>query len=145
MHKQEKFKDANFELNTINSKNGNQILDAEREPKIERPRSRVERPKHEVEERPKVERPKHEVEERPKIERPKHEVEERPRPMIEGEPKIERPRTSEGKLHFVIDISTDKKQLLELRKILIELEFNNYEKEGGKKIIENDERKIRRR
>ena len=26
MHKQEKFKDANFELNTINSKNGNQIL-----------------------------------------------------------------------------------------------------------------------
>ena len=91
MHKQEKFKDANFELNTINSKNGNQILDAEREPKIERP------------------------------------------------------RTSEGKLHFVIDISTDKKQLLELRKILIELEFNNYEKEGGKKIIENDERKIRRR
>ena len=132
MHKQEKFKDANFELNTINSKNGNQILDAEREPKIERPRSRVERPKHEVEERP-------------KIERPKHEVEERPRPMIEGEPKIERPRTSEGKLHFVIDISTDKKQLLELRKILIELEFNNYEKEGGKEIIENDERKIRRR
>ena len=132
MHKQEKFKDANFELNTINSKNGNHILDAEREPKIERPRSRVERPKHEVEERP-------------KIERPKHEVEERPRPMIEGEPKIERPRTSEGKLHFVIDISTDKKQLLELRKILIELEFNNYEKEGGKEIIENDERKIRRR
>ena len=132
MHKQEKFKDANFELNTINSKNGNQILDAEREPKIERPRSRVERPKHEVEERP-------------KIERPKHDDEERPRPMIEGEPKIERPRTSEGKLHFVIDISTDKKQLLELRKILIELEFNNYEKEGGKKIIENDERKIRRR
>lgn len=119
MHKQEKFKDANFELNTINSKNGNHILDAEREPKIERPRSRVERPKHEVEERP--------------------------RPMIEGEPKIERPRTSEGKLHFVIDISTDKKQLLELRKILIELEFNNYEKEGGKEIIENDERKIRRR
>lgn len=138
MHKQEKFKDANFELNTINSKNGNQILDAEREPKIERP-------KHEVEERPKVERPKHEVEERPKIERPKHDDEERPRPMIEGEPKIERPRTSEGKLHFVIDISTDKKQLLELRKILIELEFNNYEKEGGKEIIENDERKIRRR
>ena len=132
MHKQEKFKDANFELNTINSKNGNHILDAEREPKIERPRSRVERPKHEVEERP-------------KIERPKHDDEERPRPMIEGEPKIERPRTSEGKLHFVIDISTDKKQLLELRKILIELEFNNYEKEGGKKIIENDERKIRRR
>lgn len=132
MHKQEKFKDANFELNTINSKNGNQILDAEREPKIERPRSRVERPKHEVEERP-------------KIERPKHDDEERPRPMIEGEPKIERPRTSEGKLHFVIDISTDKKQLLELRKILIELEFNNYEKEGGKEIIENDERKIRRR
>ena len=132
MHKQEKFKDANFELNTINSKNGNQILDAEREPKIERPRSRVERPKHEVEERP-------------KIERPKHDDEERPRPMIEGEPKIERPRTSEGKLHFVIDISTDKKQLSELRKILIELEFNNYEKEGGKEIIENDERKIRRR
>lgn len=132
MHKQEKFKDANFELNTINSKNGNHILDAEREPKIERPRSRVERPKHEVEERP-------------KIERPKHDDEERPRPMIEGEPKIERPRTSEGKLHFVIDISTDKKQLLELRKILIELEFNNYEKEGGKEIIENDERKIRRR
>ena len=132
MHKQEKFKDANFELNTINSKNGNHILDAEREPKIERPRSRVERPKHEVEERPKVERPK-------------HDDEERPRPMIEGEPKIERPRTSEGKLHFVIDISTDKKQLLELRKILIELEFNNYEKEGGKEIIENDERKIRRR
>ena len=130
--KKKKFKDANFELNTINSKNGNHILDAEREPKIERPRSRVERPKHEVEERP-------------KIERPKHEVEERPRPMIEGEPKIERPRTSEGKLHFVIDISTDKKQLLELRKILIELEFNNYEKEGGKEIIENDERKIRRR
>ena len=132
MHKQEKFKDANFELNTINSKNGNQILDAEREPKIERPR-------------PRVERPKHEVEERPKVERPKHDDEERPRPMIEGEPKIERPRTSEGKLHFVIDISTDKKQLLELRKILIELEFNNYEKEGEKKIIENDERKIRRR
>ena len=132
MHKQEKFKDANFELNTINSKNGNHILDAEREPKIERPRSRVERPKHEVEERP-------------KIERPKHDDEERPRPMIEGEPKIERPRTSEGKLHFVIDISTDKKKLLELRKILIELEFNNYEKEGGKEIIENDERKIRRR
>ena len=132
MHKQEKFKDANFELNTINSKNGNHILDAEREPKIERPRSRVERPKHEVEERPKVQRPK-------------HDDEERPRPMIEGEPKIERPRTSEGKLHFVIDISTDKKQLLELRKILIELEFNNYEKEGGKEIIENDERKIRRR
>ena len=26
-----------------------------------------------------------------------------------------------------------------------ELEFNNYEKEGGKEIIENDERKIRRR
>ena len=122
------FQNKNFEKDAIVEEQLKRVI---------KERPKVERPKHEVEERPKVERPKHEVEERPKVERPKHEVEERP--------KIERPRTSEGKLHFVIDISTDKKQLLELRKILIELEFNNYEKEGGKEIIENDERKIRRR
>ena len=90
----------------------------------------VEHPKHEVEKRPRVERPKHEVEEMPRVERPKHEV--------EG-----RPRSVEEEINFIINFSTDKIQLLELKKILVELEF--YEKEERKEILENDERKIRRR
>ncbi len=90
----------------------------------------VEQPKHDAEERPKVEKPKHEVEERPRVERPRHEIE-------------ERPRSVEDKINFIINFSTDKKQLLELKKILVELEF--YGKEEGKEILENDERKIRRR
>ena len=49
----------------------------------------------------------------------------------------------EEKINFIINFSTDKKQLLELKKILVELEF--YGKEEGKEILENDERKIRRR
>ena len=89
-------------------------------------------PEHETEERPKVE-------EGPKVERPKHEVEERPR--------VERPRSVEEKIKFIIsfiiNFSTDKNQLLELRKILVELEFN--EKEERKEMLENHERKIRRR
>lgn len=112
--------------------------ETEERPKVEEG-PKVERPKHEVEERPRVERPKHEVEERPKVERPKHEVEERPR--------VERPRSVEEKIKFIIsfiiNFSTDKNQLLELRKILVELEFN--EKEERKEMLENHERKIRRR
>lgn len=72
------------------------------------------------------------------VEQPKHEVEERPRHEIK-----ERPRSVEDKINFIINFSTDKKQLLELKKILVELEF--YGKEEGKEILENDERKIRRR
>ena len=95
----------------------------------------AEHPKHEAEERPRVERPKHEVEERPRVERPKHEIEERS--------KVEKPRSVEEKINFIINFSTDKTQLLELKKILVELEF--YEKEERKEMLENDERKIRRR
>ena len=129
--------------------------ETEERPKVERPkheveeRPKVERPKHEVEEGPKVERPKHEVEERPRVERPKHKVEERPRverPRVER-PRVERPRSVEEKIKFIIsfiiNFSTDKNQLLELRKILVELEFN--EKEERKEMLENHERKIRRR
>lgn len=106
-------------------------------------RPRVERPNHDDEERPIVERPKHEVEEIPRVERPKHEVEKKPRVgrlkhEVEG-----RPRSVEEKINFIINFSTDKTQLLELKKILVELEF--YEKEERKEILENDERKIRRR
>ena len=114
--------------------------ETEERPKVERPKHeveegpRVERPKHEVEEGPKVERPKHEVEEGPKVERPKHEVEERPRSVEEKIKFI---------ISFIINFSTDKNQLLELRKILVELEFN--EKEERKEMLENHERKIRRR
>ena len=103
-----------------------------------------ERPKHRVEERPEhrvEERPKHMVEERPEHraeERPKHRVEERPKHRVE-----ERPRSVEEKINFIINFSTDKSQLLELKKILVELEF--YEKEERKEMLENDERKIRRR
>lgn len=70
---------------------------------------------------------------------PEHETEERPR--------VERPRSVEEKIKFIIsfiiNFSTDKNQLLELRKILVELEFN--EKEERKEMLENHERKIRRR
>ena len=103
-----------------------------------------ERPEHRGEERPKhmvEERPEHRAEERPKHrveERPEHRGEERPEHGVE-----ERPRSVEEKINFIINFSTDKSQLLELKKILVELEF--YEKEERKEMLENDERKIRRR
>ena len=71
-------------------------------------------------------------------ERPEHRGEERPEHGVE-----ERPRSVEEKINFIINFSTDKSQLLELKKILVELEF--YEKEERKEMLENDERKIRRR
>ena len=69
---------------------------------------------------------------------PKHEVEERPKHEVE-----ERPRSIEEKINFIINFSAGKTQLLELKKILVELEF--YGKKEEKGIQENDERKIRRR
>lgn len=134
------------EFNEFQNESFEKEVMVEKQPEHEtEERPKVERPKHEVEERPKVEegpkveRPKHEVEERPRVERPKHEVEERPR--------VERPRSVEEKIKFIIsfiiNFSTDKNQLLELRKILVELEFN--EKEERKEMLENHERKIRRR
>ena len=124
-----KFQNENFEKDVI-------IVEQTKHEVEERPKhgveeiSRVERPKHEVEERSRVERPKHEVEERPRVERPKHEVE-------------ERPKSVEGKINYIINFNVDKTQLLELKKILVELEF--YEKGERKEILENDKRKIRRR
>lgn len=141
------------EFNEFQNESFEKEVMVEKQPEHEtEERSKVERPKHEVEERPKVERPKHEVEEGPKVERPKHEVEERPRVErpkheVEERPRVERPRSVEEKIKFIIsfiiNFSTDKNQLLELRKILVELEFN--EKEERKEMLENHERKIRRR
>ena len=94
------------------------------------------RPKHEVEEGPKHEvekRTRHEVEEGLK-----HDIEKRPRHEVE-----EGPGSIEEKINFIINFSTDKTQLLELKKILVELEF--YGKKEEKGIQDNDERKIRRR
>ncbi len=141
------------EFNEFQNESFEKEVMVEKQPEHEtEERPKVERPKHEVEERPKVERPKHEVEEGPKVERPKHEVEERPRVErpkheVEERPRVERPRSVEEKIKFIIsfiiNFSTDKNQLLELRKILVELEFN--EKEERKEMLENHERKIRRR
>ena len=123
------------EFNEFQNESFEKEVMVEKQPEHEtEERPKVERPKHEVEERPKVERPKHEVEERPRVERPKHEVEERPRSVEEKIKFI---------ISFIINFSTDKNQLLELRKILVELEFN--EKEERKEMLENHERKIRRR
>lgn len=142
------------EFNEFQNESFEKEVMVEKQPEHEtEERPKVERPKHEVEERPKVEegpkveRPKHEVEERPRVERPKHEVEERPKHEVEERPRVERPRSVEEKIKFIIsfiiNFSTDKNQLLELRKILVELEFN--EKEERKEMLENHERKIRRR
>ena len=155
-----KFQNENFEKDVIIVEQTKH--EVEERPRAERPKhgveeiSRVERPKHEVEERSRVERPKHEVEERPRVERPKHEVEERPRaerPKHEVEERSrverpkheveERPKSVEGKINYIINFNVDKTQLLELKKILVELEF--YEIGERKEILENVKRKIRRR
>ena len=102
------------------------------------------RPRHEIEKRPKneiEEGPKHEVEKRPK-----HEIEKRPKHEAEGGLKHankENPRNIEEKINFIINFSTDKTQLLELKKILVELEF--YDKKEEEVKQKYDERKIRRR
>ena len=108
------FQNENFEKDAM-------VVEQPKHEVEERPR--VERPKHAVEERPKVEKPKHEVEERPRVERPEHEVEERPRVERPRHEVEERPRSVEEKINFIINFSTDKSQLLELKKILVELEF----------------------
>ena len=142
-----KFQNENFEKDVIIVEQTKH--EVEERPRAERSKhgveeiSRVERPKHEVEERPRVERPKHGVEERPGAERPKHEVEERSRVERPKHEVEERPRSVEGKINYIINFNVDKTQLLELKKILVELEF--YEKEERKEILENDKRKIRRR
>ena len=91
-------------------------------------------------------KPKHGFEEGPKHEvekRPRHEVEEGLKHEVEKGPKHEGQGSIEEKINFIINFSTDKTQLLELKKILVELEF--YGKKEEKGIQDNDEKKIRRR
>ena len=64
-------------------------------------------------------------------------LEKRPKHEVEG-----RPGSIEEKINFIINFSADKTQLLESKKILVELEF--YGKKEEKGIQENDEKKIRR-
>ena len=74
-----------------------------------------------------------------KVEGPRHERQEVPRHEEQKGPRLEE------KINFIISVSTDKKQLLELKKILVELEFNNADKKEGKEMIKDDKRKIRKR
>lgn len=134
MRKFNEFQNENFEKDAMVEEQ--QMHDAKERP-------RVERPKHETKERPRVERPNHETKERPRVEGPEQEVKERPRVERPNHDVKERPRGVEEKINFTINFSTDKTQLLELKKVLIELEFNDKEK--GKELIKNDERKIRKR
>lgn len=69
---------------------------------------------------------------------------------IERDLKVERkpdhkPKSIEEKVHFLIDICADKKDLLKLRKVLIEFENNDLTILKGKEMIKNDERKLKRR
>lgn len=75
---------------------------------------------------------------------------EEPKEKIERDLKVERkpdhkPKAIEEKVHFLIDICADKKDLLKLRKVLIEFENNDLTIPKGKEMIENDERKLKRR
>ena len=75
---------------------------------------------------------------------------EEPKEKIERDIKVERkpehkPKSIEEKVHFLIDICADKKDLLKLRKVLIEFENNDLTIPKGKEMIEKDERKLKRR
>lgn len=65
--------------------------------------------------------------------------------IIENKEEIRKPM--EEKIHLMIDLCTDKNQLLKLRKILVEFESENLtnEEEKRKEIIKDDERKIKRK
>lgn len=86
------------------------------------------------------EEPKEKIERDLKVERKKE--------LIDGDSKTKsdhKPKSIEEKVHFLIDICADKKDLLKLRKILIEFENNDLAIPKGKEMIENDERKLKRR
>lgn len=65
--------------------------------------------------------------------------------IIKNNDKIKKPM--EEKVRLMIDLCTNKNQLLKLRKILVEFENDNLinEKEKRKEMIKNDERKIKRK
>lgn len=65
---------------------------------------------------------------------------EEPKEKIERDLKVERkpdhkPKSIEERVHFLIDICADKKDLLKLRKILIEFENNDLAITKGKEMI----------
>lgn len=63
-----------------------------------------------------------------------------PKQSVESEPKVKHPL--EEKFNLVIDLCTNKKELLKLKRILIE--FENEELKKEKEIINNEPRKFRR-
>ena len=86
--------------------------------------------------------PKHDIEEGPKHdieERPKREIKEGPKQDIEERPKHE----VEDKINLIINLSTDKNELIKLKRII--LEFDEEKKLKEKEMIRDVERKIKRR
>lgn len=63
-----------------------------------------------------------------------------PKQSVESEPKVKHPL--EEKFNLVIDLCANKKELLKLKRILIE--FENEELKKEKEIINNEPRKFRR-
>lgn len=81
------------------------------------------------------------VEEKPKREikeAPKHDIEERPKHEVEKESK-----SIEDKINLIINLSTDKNELIKLKRII--LEFDEEKKLKEKEMIRDVERKIKRR